>query len=598
MNTENLRRSLHHPSEQNGFRSSARTDADSAQGDLWKQRLALLSLLLIAFVAVWPYRNFAGDDAHISFRYARNLATGHGFAFNPDEPTYGSTSPLWVFAMAALYRLGFTVPAAAHLMNFLFIGLTMTAFWALCKPYLRRPALWWTASLLMAVDPWLIHWGMSGMENALALFLTVTALLYQQQWRNSGRMNWVSPLCCGLAILTRPEGVLFTLLLFLDTLLFERRTRAKNLMLGGVIVLAAAAPWLLYAKIHFGTIVPNTIKAKITSGHYGAFLRAVLYFASFWVFQGVGLLAVLALRGGTLWAGLRDPTARARWFLPVAWGLALPAFYVVGGAPVAGRYLMFALPVYLLIGVKAWEMLLNEDFARRKQPFAAGAAGLFALVLIAAYLLDAMDWFVFYFHLAMENYWPLIGGLAVCGALAASAALRRPVLMVGTFLAMTLVLVGAMQYRYCWYITRWPQGMDPNMIRMGEWLRDHSKPDDLIACDQIGVIGYYSDRYVLDLGALVSPEVQPYRKMEDPNALWRYLYERGAQYLVLFDTKPMLVERDPVYESVEFILQEKVQREGTGAAQGFGRYNLYRTHWPKKGLYQTASNRAGDSPTP
>ena len=35
------------------------------------------------------------DDAYIHFRFAQNLATGHGFSYNQDMPAPGSTSPLW-----------------------------------------------------------------------------------------------------------------------------------------------------------------------------------------------------------------------------------------------------------------------------------------------------------------------------------------------------------------------------------------------------------------------------------------------------------------------------------------------------------------------
>jgi hypothetical protein len=36
---------------------------------------------------------------------ARNLATGHGFAFNPGEPVAGSTGPLYTFVLAFFYAV-------------------------------------------------------------------------------------------------------------------------------------------------------------------------------------------------------------------------------------------------------------------------------------------------------------------------------------------------------------------------------------------------------------------------------------------------------------------------------------------------------------
>src|SRR5690348_13183272 len=45
---------------------------------------------------------FPLDDSYIHLQFARNLATGHGWSFNPGEPTPGATSPLWVALLAAL----------------------------------------------------------------------------------------------------------------------------------------------------------------------------------------------------------------------------------------------------------------------------------------------------------------------------------------------------------------------------------------------------------------------------------------------------------------------------------------------------------------
>lgn len=557
---------LHSPEEAESAERGAATEG--------KRRAALAALLLLAFAMVWPYRHFAGDDAYIGFRFARNLANGQGFAFNTGEPTYGATAPLWILLVAGLHRTGLSVPDAAHALNFLFIGLTFIAFCSLCPLYLRRPASWWIAGLLMAVDPWFVRWSMSGMENALALFLLVTAILYQQRWRNTGRLNWVSPLCGGLAILTRPEMVVFTALLFLDTLLFERRARAQNLAVGALIVTGIVAPWLIYAQSQFGTIIPNTIRAKISAERGTTLLNTLRYFGSFWGFQALGLLLALALRSRLIPArrgesGSLRLSRISRWFLPVAWSLALPALYVAGGA-VAGRYLMLGLPAYLLIGVKGWESLLDMDLSGWRQRVLEGIAGFGAVALLAGAMV--FSW---------EDYAMLGAGLAVCAAVGAAATLRRSSVMVGAFLVMTLGLVGWVHYTYSWHITRWPQGMDPRMIRLAEWLRDNTEPDDIIACDQIGVIGYISDRYVLDLVGLVSPEILPYRFSADWRAIWLYLPERGVQYLIALQALGPLQGIAPVYRRLELLSQTRVRREGAGSALEDFPYNLYRTHWPK-----------------
>ena len=38
--------------------------------------MGVAAALVLTFLALFPYRNFAGDDAYISFRFARNFAEG------------------------------------------------------------------------------------------------------------------------------------------------------------------------------------------------------------------------------------------------------------------------------------------------------------------------------------------------------------------------------------------------------------------------------------------------------------------------------------------------------------------------------------------
>jgi hypothetical protein len=52
------------------------------------------------------------EDSLISLRYAENLAAGRGLVYNPGEPVFGASTPLYVLLLAALVRLG--LPWAAR----------------------------------------------------------------------------------------------------------------------------------------------------------------------------------------------------------------------------------------------------------------------------------------------------------------------------------------------------------------------------------------------------------------------------------------------------------------------------------------------------
>src|ERR1700730_18247866 len=115
-----------------------------------QERPVVAAALLVALAAavLWPYRHFAGDDANITFRFARNLGEGGGYAYNPGVPTYGSTAPLWVFLIAGLHRLGPTVPDAAHLLNWIFALADIILFFRLALLYLGRNAAAFIATVL------------------------------------------------------------------------------------------------------------------------------------------------------------------------------------------------------------------------------------------------------------------------------------------------------------------------------------------------------------------------------------------------------------------------------------------------------------------
>ena len=62
--------------------------------------------------------------------------------------------------------------------------------------------------------------------------------------------------------------------------------------------------------------------------------------------------------------------------------------------------------------------------------------------------------------------------------------------------------------------TGW-EGRLPEYRQAALWIRDHSAPGDAITCDEIGVLGFYSERPVHDVMGLVSPEVLPYLARRD-----------------------------------------------------------------------------------
>src|SRR5688572_15029870 len=76
-----------------------------------RARAAAKVLLLVALVGLlalnaWYYYPFVSDDALISLRYGRRLASGLGLTWTDGERVEGYTDLLWVLFAATATKLG------------------------------------------------------------------------------------------------------------------------------------------------------------------------------------------------------------------------------------------------------------------------------------------------------------------------------------------------------------------------------------------------------------------------------------------------------------------------------------------------------------
>jgi hypothetical protein len=88
------------------------------------------------------------------------------------------------------------------------------------------------------------------------------------------------------------------------------------------------------------------------------------------------------------------------------------------------------------------------------------------------------------------------------------------------------VVLGAIAYRQDVRI------IDEEMVASAKWIKENIPPEDLLAVHDIGAVGYFAPRPILDLAGLISPEVAPVYHNDD--ALWELMRERNVQYLMAF----------------------------------------------------------------
>ncbi len=309
---------------------------------------------VLGIAALWyPYRHFTTDDAFIHYRFAENLAHGRGFAFNPGTPTYGDTAPGWVCLVAGLGRLLEPVAPeygpyrlASKLLNATGVAFALWCFHRLMRH--RVAAAFATlATLLFALDPWLIKWGPAGMETPLAVALVLAAWLARDHYRSSGRLDWVTPALLGVGYWFRPECALLVGVLGTDIAFSETRRRWANLLACALVPTAIALPWLAYAANHFGTIVPNTLGARRDvnfSLRYITWKLAKILLSAY-------ALPIVALAWGAL--RRRPEVINRENFFPLAAASAVLAFYWLWHVSVGARYVLLVAPLLLVLGYTA-----------------------------------------------------------------------------------------------------------------------------------------------------------------------------------------------------------------------------------------------------
>jgi len=209
----------------------------------------MLPVLILTRGVLWWFQPYASEDAYITFRYAGELASGHGLVYNPGERVMGFTSLPWALLCALGMALGVDptgwtrgIGVAADVVTLLLASRMLAAA-------AGRPAAW-TFAAFFAAWPLFAAAATSGMENSVFFTCIVAAAFLVER-----RHPTAGP-ALALVALFRPEGVAAALVLSLAA-----RGRDRLVALGVVAAAAAGLAW------YYGSPVPQSVWAK--SSLYG-----------------------------------------------------------------------------------------------------------------------------------------------------------------------------------------------------------------------------------------------------------------------------------------------------------------------------------------
>jgi arabinofuranosyltransferase len=272
--------------------------------------LALAATLALLLAHAWRER-FLTDDAFISFRYARNLAHGHGLVFNPGfERVEGYTNLLWVLILAGLDRLGFPPEASATPLSLLAtIALWGVVSWFAIRlaPQGRGRAFALAAPLALAATRSVAVWSSGGLETRLFELLivaaTVRAIVELEAEAAGTPCRALSPWLFALGAWTRPEGLLFaggSFVVGAVWLGIRGRLDPRRLARAWAPFAILVGAQVLFRRLYYGDWLPNTWYAKVGGETWWS--SGIDYLASFALEYALWWWIPLALVGAVILA--------------------------------------------------------------------------------------------------------------------------------------------------------------------------------------------------------------------------------------------------------------------------------------------------------
>jgi hypothetical protein len=227
--------------------------------------------------------------------------------------------------------------------------------------------------------------------------------------------------------------------------------------------------------------------------------------------------------GRRLWSHRAPAVSLVPWM----WIVMLPALYVARGVQPVSRYLLVIVPV--------------------------------------------IDWLAWY---AAEAWWRSDGR---------PSAMRR-VAVLGAIVAATALAQNFTVYRSLVVpqVRSFTRGLEQSLIPWGRWFAAHTPEHASIATPDIGAIGYFSERRIVDLSGLISPQmlaVLHEEEMEDAVARFRFASFARPDYLVDRESRAWDLRRRSPYSRVLVPI-------GTATVPNLGIarpdsvvYSIYRIDW-------------------
>ena len=441
--------------------------------------------LSIYYLRFNPEHLLMFDDSYITLKFASNFFRYGGITYDGTSYLVGATSPLHII-FVALVGLFLKIETAALVVGIVFFVFSslLVYLWIFKIYEERKIAL--LAGVMMSTSGWLIFDSLNGLDTTT--FICFSLLTFYLFYVYERRVFYIFPLF--LSILARPEGWFIACALWMWQVIqyvdHKDKQILRHLLISFGIFILLIAPYFLFSLYCIGSLLPNT-----------AFSKAIFFAERSLAF----VKRCASFRNGFL------------------------LFY---------KILLYPTPLFVFTLVL---------FARK----------LISLPYLWFYY---FIFYLFYFLLfpgAIGHYWcryqhifiPLLIIAISSGAFELIRICKRRTLRVSIFTLIVATLFynqGEQFMRIDNIYLRSIECTKRTMIDLSLWLKRNTPQDSLIAVHDIGAVGYFSDRSILDLVGLVNPEISKYYWDKQSKKLLpiserrviNYLKEKKPDYLVMF----------------------------------------------------------------
>ncbi|MEC9375143.1 MAG: hypothetical protein VYA80_02085 [Pseudomonadota bacterium] len=257
------------------------------------------------------------DDANILFVYSKHLAAGEGLVYNiGEEHVEGFSSVSWMLLTTLGYLISNNPKIIFFAINIFLVGLALAYGWKTIQSISENSSTFNTSLLNLPGFIWIIWiitnpsyfiWTTTslmetGLWSSLLLSATFLLLNFINEHHVNRRQLKIFNLIILILLLTRPEGMAWSLYFLTALLIILRQKDIGLLDIGRYWIPVAASSLICVASLiifrlnYFGFPLPNTYYAKMTSDPIFEIQWGLIYLQNFLIHNKIaGILIFFAL---------------------------------------------------------------------------------------------------------------------------------------------------------------------------------------------------------------------------------------------------------------------------------------------------------------